>query len=1783
MGDGTSGALIFGGNANIFTKVGGRSSDYTIAAMINGRANIFTHIGDGTSVALMANSSANIFTKVGDGLTVGLMQGEANVMTHVGSGMTIGLAKAKANIITKVGNGTLVAGLYSDANIVTHISNELSNTFALLKGKANVITKVGPLGDFSVTIDPVNDTVAKSQEDAQIFSPNEISTNPMSVVKKVYGGMKDLITNSMSNDANGNLNALTVGDANIITHIGKGATNIAVHGKANVINKVGNGKSFTLANGEANILKTVGDGDSIQTAKGRANIITKVGSGVSGVVAIGEANVVTKVGDGLHVGIMHGKANVQTIVGDGLSVTAQNGKLNLNTRVGKGTNVSVARGKLNVNIQFGDGLGVYAAAGRGNISIKIGSGDYYGFALETGGPSLKERLESLLQEMKSTAISVLAGGTISAIVNGEDSGTITGHGHTIPTIETPGGIDGFSISQTEDTTDTMSANDYVTQGDTVDATFENQTNVSVNANNIVKRGNRAWNAGAFSKQTIDTDGSVSTLIDETNTHRMFGVSANTDGENTNVSFNKIDHAIYLRTGGRVQIYENGLNKGDFGSYAKNDKMEIKRVANVITYLKNDVVFYTSETQSSGKLYVDVSLETNDATLKDIQVTNEDSKGTYVTDATWNNASPNLSIDNNIANMKSYDHQIIVVMEGEDLVKNSAYKLALKHPHQSSIIMMDKNGNTTHLYGKSIDTLNNISLRITAVGHGREKNGAKTLAGRSAEQFATQVKNLKGSLAASVSIDRVSLLGCNLGEGHNRLSESDYGKDLMLKLKNQGIHTTVSIRNAYVAIAADGRKGTSATAIKDSWFNNVSSDKTVYKYENGVLVSGEVAESGNVFYANDIDNPDKKVFRLENSNRLVEQDKVNLNNVDFNDIEDTLSDDNITPENPNGNNTGNIGTAKIEEIDSNIEKIANVDQSKRPTKDKFNEAIQNSLNDTNEDEDKPKNTSIGGNIQINVGDGEHNTLYYGQNNIDVKIGDGGHKTAMFGDRNALISIGNALDGSPHTVEVGNYTAFEGAQLLVGQHNLAFNHGVRNDFIVMNDKSIPIIPLLNPFDGATAISATLKQMKAANADEQEVLWSFDKTKTFADSMSVLDLTSTVEYGTLLDVGSENDVSDRGIRYDLEASLNNAINGAGSKAEVKEGLISKIKNAPASVKNSSINISVAGEGSDIVLANGNFSFIFGDNVQSALDTTVASFFGVMQQGFTATGAPTKTWTFSPNDLRTQLGNDIKNRLAQVTGDITIGELLNLNYSNDGHIYSKEGQNIDGGYIVKELFTTILKDSYSNLLDTLSNPKKIINEIKATAGVSGDVFKNGLKGLGLPIDTDNTGNDEEFNNAAPANGSADDIEGSSFGFSGLTMPSFFDVLKIPSMLTKIPTLVEDLANTLTDDVGNMKDKMLTFFTDSGYMRGDGDLITSIGSQNFVWGGHGKDLIALMGVNNNVWAGSGDDVGYLIGEGNTFSGNTGNDSATMIGQNHMFIGGAGDDFAVASGRYNNLFGGAGNDQLWAFGTRGLITGGDGDDYMVSTGNNHDINAGAGNDFSVSIGSGHKIALEAGHDQAKLFGNKNHLLTGEGKDTVDIHSYDSVIQTDNGNDTIMARAKSKGNEIHAGSGNDTIFIGGLNNTYSGGDGDEIFVMTKQNIDGTITDIDDTDILVFDNFSYTNLWFEKSLDDLIVHSHNNQIDASSGQNWFEEFGALKVDNYFEAGNRARIVTSAKTNDAGNIEYEYLDNNVIDKLVEIMATEDKVIGNGGFMTGKSTEFQNDVSLAWSQRTDATRIIA
>ncbi|WP_129582984.1 Ig-like domain-containing protein [Flavobacterium cyanobacteriorum] len=98
---------------------------------------------------------------------------------------------------------------------------------------------------------------------------------------------------------------------------------------------------------------------------------------------------------------------------------------------------------------------------------------------------------------------------------------------------------------------------------------------------------------------------------------MAGLSTN----NTNADFNTIQYAWYLRADGVVEIFENGTSRGTFGSYNSSTIFRIAVEANVVRYYTNNTLRYTSNLAPTLPLLVDVSINSNGGTIKDVQVFN----------------------------------------------------------------------------------------------------------------------------------------------------------------------------------------------------------------------------------------------------------------------------------------------------------------------------------------------------------------------------------------------------------------------------------------------------------------------------------------------------------------------------------------------------------------------------------------------------------------------------------------------------------------------------------------------------------------------------------------------------------------------------------------------------------------------------------------------------------------------------------------------------------------------------------------------------------------------------------------------------------------------------------------------------------------------------------------------------------------------------------------------------------------------------------------------------------
>lgn len=1078
----------------------------------------------------------------------------------------------------------------------------------------------------------------------------------------------------------------------------------------------------------------------------------------------------------------------------------------------------------------------------------------------------------------------------------------------------------------------------------------------------------------------------------------------------------------------------------------------------------------------------------------------------------------------------FDGQIIVQMENDPVVAKAAANLAGKHAESSVVVQLDSDGNYRVVYGdpSKLDG----KLRWQLVGHGRDHSESNNtrLSGYSADELAVKLAKFQQSFNQAENInnkpDHISIVGCSLVSDDK---QKGFGHQFINAMDANGLRVDVSVRSSELAVDEAGRKHTKDA--NGDWVQKAENNKVSLSWD----AQGEVVAK---------DEPIR--------NGIAEGD-IDLSRIGVNNVDEPAR--------------GAIG--------DNSDVFDAPEKRKPETEVIANSSSSNQL-------------SYSGNIQVNVGEGEFTAVNWGTSNVGIKVGTGGFKSLAFGDNNVMVHIGDGE--SKHSVDIGGYQALEGAQMFLGNRNVSFNFGHSNDLILMMDKSIPTPPLVNPFDGATRISGVLQGIAMSGEGEdwlaaQEQQWTLSGAKKFVKDMSGLDQSSSVDYTTLVELDSQNERDSRGLKHDAEATLNKQYNqwlsGNGNSGTSQLSRADKLRQANEKL---AFNFAVGGQGADIQVTTGNWNFMFGDNIQSILDTNLGSLFGLMTQQFTATGQAKTTFTYTPQDLPRQLKNKLLGQLAGVGAETTLADIFGVDYTASGQIVSRNGQAVDGVAILKEMLEVIGEFS-GDQLQAFVDPAKLLDSLKAGIDMGADGIKSfaethGLKEKAPEEEKDNSSvsvNGANVNSAqgatvADGNTETAETQDRAFGFNSLNLPNLFATIFSQDKQKEMKSLVENLKQNLTADLLNMKEKTFDFLRNSGHLQGDGDINISLGNYNFNWGGDGKDLGAYLGDNNNFWGGRGDDVFYATGTSNIFTGGEGNDMGVLMGRENMMFGGDGNDTAVVAGRINHVFLGAGDDQSFVFGEGGEIDTGSGRDYVVTSGNFNRVDTGDDQDYSVTIGNNNQVELGAGNDFANVFGNYNRINAGAGNDVVKLMGYHAVLNGGDGDDHLIATAISKFSQFNGGEGRDLMVLGGYQNTFKGGTDVDSFVVSGDVIDNLVEDIRSEDNIVFNGIDWQKLWFERSGYDLklsILRDPSNDSDQSK----FEHIGSVTFSDYFN-GNRAQVVIGMSEKDlSGEREYTMLSDSAIDALVQAMSGFEPQAGDNGFIDSLESKSQAAISMAWS----------
>ncbi|GHY41565.1 RTX toxin RtxA [Vibrio cholerae] len=1078
----------------------------------------------------------------------------------------------------------------------------------------------------------------------------------------------------------------------------------------------------------------------------------------------------------------------------------------------------------------------------------------------------------------------------------------------------------------------------------------------------------------------------------------------------------------------------------------------------------------------------------------------------------------------------FDGQIIVQMENDDVVAKAAANLAGKHPESSVVVQLDSDGNYRVVYGdpSKLDG----KLRWQLVGHGRDHSESNNtrLSGYSADELAVKLAKFQQSFNQAENInnkpDHISIVGCSLVSDDK---QKGFGHQFINAMDANGLRVDVSVRSSELAVDEAGRKHTKDA--NGDWVQKAENNKVSLSWD----AQGEVVA---------------KDERIRNG---IAEGDIDLSRIGVSDVDEPAR--------------GAIG-------DNND--VFDAPEKRKPE----TEVIANSSSSNQ--------LSYSGNIQVNVGEGEFTAVNWGTSNVGIKVGTGGFKSLAFGDNNVMVHIGDGE--SKHSVDIGGYQALEGAQMFLGNRNVSFNFGHSNDLILMMDKSIPTPPLVNPFDGAARISGVLQGIATSGEGEdwlaaQEQQWTLSGAKKFVKDMSGLDQSSSVDYTTLVELDSQNERDSRGLKHDAEATLNKQYNqwlsGNGNSGTSQLSRADKLRQANEKL---AFNFAVGGQGADIQVTTGNWNFMFGDNIQSILDTNLGSLFGLMTQQFTATGQAKTTFTYTPQDLPRQLKNKLLGQLAGVGAETTLADIFGVDYTASGQIVSRNGQAVDGVAILKEMLEVIGEFS-GDQLQAFVDPAKLLDSLKAGIDMGADGIKSfaethGLKEKAPEEEKDNSSvsvNGANVNSAqgatmADGNTETAETQDRALGFNSLNLPNLFATIFSQDKQKEMKSLVENLKQNLTADLLNMKEKTFDFLRNSGHLQGDGDINISLGNYNFNWGGDGKDLGAYLGDNNNFWGGRGDDVFYATGTSNIFTGGEGHDMGVLMGRENMMFGGDGNDTAVVAGRINHVFLGAGDDQSFVFGEGGEIDTGSGRDYVVTSGNFNRVDTGDDQDYSVTIGNNNQVELGAGNDFANVFGNYNRINAGAGNDVVKLMGYHAVLNGGDGDDHLIATAISKFSQFNGGEGRDLMVLGGYQNTFKGGTDVDSFVVSGDVIDNLVEDIRSEDNIVFNGIDWQKLWFERSGYDLklsILREPSNDSDQSK----FEHIGSVTFSDYFN-GNRAQVVIGMSEKDlSGEREYTMLSDSAIDALIQAMSGFEPQAGDNGFIDSLESKSQAAISMAWS----------
>ncbi|XP_044053378.1 uncharacterized protein LOC122876757 [Siniperca chuatsi] len=224
----------------------------------------------------------------------------------------------------------------------------------------------------------------------------------------------------------------------------------------------------------------------------------------------------------------------------------------------------------------------------------------------------------------------------------------------------------------------------------------------------------------------------------------------------------------------------------------------------------------------------------------------------------------------------YDHQQILIMEDDHIVKKAATYLHEKHPTVSSVCVLDKNQKPKLIHGASVPL--SEDSRLVLVGHGMRDNSEEMrLAGYTASDV---TKIIQQTFRVGDKIKTISVVGCEVG------SDKAFIETLLRGLQAAGIEAELHLRDAVLQVRHTGEKITQEISTEGlQWRHKDDSKKVVATLDrNGdVIIRKDPGSKGEAIFTKERNflifnrdswpsNPqtfiDRKVFeKFENADQI----------------------------------------------------------------------------------------------------------------------------------------------------------------------------------------------------------------------------------------------------------------------------------------------------------------------------------------------------------------------------------------------------------------------------------------------------------------------------------------------------------------------------------------------------------------------------------------------------------------------------------------------------------------------------------------------------------------------------------------------------------------------------------------------------------------------------------------------------------------------------------------------------------------------------------------------------